>query len=88
LKILEINERHGYVKVRVEYDDDLWVLSMVIAPGASALTTRDVRLGQKKRRVPMKLAIRVKKLEFQPFTDRLRIHGIIIKGPDEYGLVV
>ena len=55
MKILEINERHGYVKVRVEYDDYLWVLSTVIAPGdiVSALTTRDVRLGQEKRRVPM-----------------------------------
>ena len=90
MKILEIDKHHGYVKVRVEYDDDLWILCMVIASGdiVSALTIRDVRLGQEKHRIPMRLAIKVEKLEFQPFTGRLRIHGVIIKGPDEYGLTV
>ncbi len=34
----------------------------------------------------MKLAIRVEYLEFQPFTERLRIRGVVVEGPEEYGV--
>ncbi|MEM3141717.1 MAG: mRNA surveillance protein Pelota, partial [Zestosphaera sp.] len=50
-------------------------------------TLRDVKVdGEGKRRLPMTLAIKVEKLYFQPFASRLRIHGIIVEGPEEYGL--
>jgi len=34
----------------------------------------------------MTVAIRVKNVYFQPFATRLRIHGVIVDAPDEYGL--
>jgi protein pelota len=83
-----LNERDGVLRVRVDSDDDLWLLSLLIAKGdvVKARTTRDVSIGNVKRRVPMMLAISVEKLEFQPFTNRLRVHGVVVEGPDRFGV--
>jgi protein pelota len=89
LKILREDLKRGVVEVRVECEDDLWVLKGVIARGdvVVARTLRDVKVdGEGKRRLPMTLAIRVSDVYFQPFSGRLRIHGQIVEGPDEYGL--
>ncbi len=83
-----LDERDGVLRVRVDSDDDLWLLSLLIARGdvVKARTTRDVSIGNVKRRVPMVLALSVEKLEFQPFTNRLRIHGVVVEGPDKFGV--
>lgn len=89
MKILREDLKHGVVELRVECEDDLWVLKGVIAKGdvVVAKTLRDVKIdGEGKRRLPMTLAIRVSDVYFQPFSGRLRIHGQIVEGPDEYGL--
>ncbi len=91
MKVLDIIEKGGVirVRVRVETADDLWVLKNVIKEGdvVAARTLRDVKIdGEGKRRLPMVLAIKVKNVYFQPFATRLRVHGVIIEGPDEYGL--
>ncbi|MEM2018980.1 MAG: mRNA surveillance protein Pelota, partial [Zestosphaera sp.] len=81
--------RKGWVKVRIEDVDDLWILKNIIKAGDVVVskTLRDVKVdGEGKRRLPMTLAIKVEKLYFQPFASRLRIHGIIVEGPEEYGL--
>ncbi|MEM0043708.1 MAG: hypothetical protein QXJ51_03685 [Sulfolobales archaeon] len=89
MKIEEVIYEKGYARVVIESEDDLWVLSMLIEEGdlVGMRTTRDVSIdGSSKRRIPMNLVIRVKGLEFQPFSGRLRIRGVIEEGPEEYGL--
>ncbi len=89
MKILRKDLKRGVVAVRVEDEDDLWVLKNVIKEGdiVVARTLRDVKMdGEGKRRLPMTLAIKVENVRFQPFSSRLRVHGVIIEGPEEYGL--
>lgn len=89
MKVLEKDLKKGIVKVRVEDEDDLWLLKTVVKEGDVVIshTMRDVKVdGEGKRRLPMKLAVQVKNTYFQPFSSRLRIHGIITEGPEEYGL--
>lgn len=90
MRILAKDLRKGYVEVMVETADDLWVLKNVIKPGdvVVARTLRDVKVEGSggKRRLPMVLAIKVKNVYFQPFSTRLRVHGVIVEAPDGYGL--
>jgi protein pelota len=89
MRIEVLDDKHGVLRVRIDSEDDLWILSLIISPGdvVKARTTRDVSFGDEKRRIPMILAINVKKLEFQPFTNKLRIHGIVVEGPDRFGVL-
>ncbi|MEM3980610.1 MAG: hypothetical protein QXF79_05085, partial [Ignisphaera sp.] len=84
-----LDDRHGVIKVKIDSEDDLWLLSLLLAPGDTikALTTRDVSFGSEKRRIPMVLSVRVEYTEFQPFTNKLRIHGIVLEGPDRFGVI-
>ena len=86
MKILFWDENTGTMKLRVESQDDLWVLYNIIKEGdvVYAKTTRELKVGKSSVRKPMTLGIKVKKLEFQPFTERLRIRGIIIEEPEKY----
>ena len=90
LKILEKELKKGYVKVIPENQDDLWILYNIIKPGdiVRAQTTREIKgdRGGSSRRVPMTLTIKVKTLEFQPFTERLRIRGVVVEGPEKFGV--
>jgi len=90
LRILSKNLKKGYIELIPENENDLWVLYNVIEPGDVVVghTTRDVRIGEsgKSKRIPLTLALRVTNLEFQPFTERLRIHGIVVEGPERYGI--
>jgi protein pelota len=89
LKIEELIEDKGYIKVIIENEDDLWIISLIIEENdlVRMKTLRDVSIeGSAKKRLPMTLTIRVKHMEFQPFSGRLRIRGVIEEGPEEYGL--
>ncbi|MCK4613689.1 MAG: mRNA surveillance protein pelota, partial [Thermoplasmata archaeon] len=86
---LNQDRRAGRIKLRVENTDDLWHLYNLIRPGDNvyALTQRREekatdKIREKraeKRRIY--LGIRVEKVEFHTFADRLRVHGIIL--PDQ-----
>lgn len=89
MKVIEFDERRMSMRVVPETTDDLWVLYTVINPGdyVIAKTLREVKgEGQEGKRLPMVLKLKVEKLEFQQFTDRLRISGVIIEGPEKFGL--
>ena len=89
MRIEDVDYEKGYVRLVVESEDDLWIPSMYIEEDdvVSMRTLRDVSIeGSAKKRIPMKLSLRVKKIEFQSFSGRLRIRGIIIEGPETYGL--
>ncbi|WP_440059974.1 mRNA surveillance protein pelota [Thermogladius sp. 4427co] len=91
MKLVELDKKKGIYKIIIEDEDDLWVLRNILKPGdlVEALTTREVKPGEggSSRRLPMALRIRVKEVEFQPFTDRLRIKGVVVEGPEDFGVV-
>ncbi|BCS91859.1 Protein pelota [Metallosphaera sp. J1] len=88
MKILEYDEKAGALKLHVENEDDLWLIHLVLNKGdiVVARTTRDVSMGNDSRRIPMVVELEVEFSEFQPFTSRLRIHGIVRDAPERYSI--
>ncbi len=93
MKILHQDTKRKRIKVRIDNLDDLWHLKNLIDEGdiVSAVTYRReenqrdtlrASRGEKKR---MRLDIEVEKVEFHDFTDRLRILGTIVEGPQDLG---
>lgn len=90
MKVEVIDGKLRRLRVRPEVDEDLWTLLSILRPGdlVKGKTTRDVAVGGRgrKERRPMVVKLRVKNVEFQPFTGRLRVYGVIVEGPEEYGV--
>ena len=88
MKILNENQKKGEVTVKVDSLNDLWTLYNVICKNdtASARTYRRVVLkeGTKGERKPMFLKLKVEKLSFHEFSNRLRIKGTILEGPEDF----
>jgi len=93
MKELFREHKTGKIKLLPENLDDLWHLHNLVSPGDMvwAVTYRReeskgdklrAERGEKKR---MFLGIEVEKVEFQDFSDRLRIHGTITEGPQDLG---
>ncbi|MCD6370506.1 MAG: mRNA surveillance protein pelota [Thermoplasmata archaeon] len=88
---IEEKER-GEITIKVDNVDDLWYLSNVISPGdlifgfvyRKDTQSSDMQRAKKVERKKIRVGIEVKKLEFQDFSDRLRILGIIVRGPEDY----
>ncbi len=84
--------RRGYGEVRLfpEVPDDLWHLEHLISPGdqvfattlRTADTPQDKLRPEKAEKRPVRIGIRVEKVSFHPYTNRLRIGGVIEHGPD------
>jgi len=92
LRITYKDLKHGVVKIVPESSDDVWLLATILQPGdlVRAKTLREVHFGDRgsgrSTRVPMTLTVQVEKVEFQPFTTRLRVRGIVVDGPEKYGV--
>jgi protein pelota len=94
LKVLHTDRQQGLVKLRVETLDDLWHLSELVATGdrATALTWRTAdleskgaeRAGKAEKRA-MTLTILVENVEWDAFSNRLRVLGPILEGPQDVG---
>ena len=88
MKILEENQKQGAITVKIENLNDLWTLYNIIFKGdkASARTQRRVILkeGSKGERKPMYLKIEVESVSFHEFSNRLRIKGKILEGPEDF----
>ncbi len=94
VKVLARDRETGSVKLRMDSLDDLWHLRELVEPGdvATALTWRTAELDQKDverkgkaEKRAMVLGVAVEGIEFQPFTNRLRLLGIIVEGPQDVG---
>lgn len=93
MRVLHRDPRTGEIKLRVENADDLWHLSNLVQPGdqVRASTYRreesktDKIRPEKAEKVRVTLTLRVEKTEFQAFTDRLRISGVIVDAPQDLG---
>ncbi len=92
MRIIEMDEKKNYVKLHIDSLDDLWTINNIIEKGdvVYGITfrreeTRDDSIRSKKtERIKLKLGIEVNKIEFQEFTDRIRINGKIVDGPEDY----
>lgn len=93
MKILNQDKREGRIKVRIDNLDDLWHLKNILEEKdvVSAITyrreetQRDKIRSERGEKKKMRLDIEVEKVEFHEFTDRLRILGVIIEGPQDHG---
>ncbi len=93
MRVLHRDPRTGELKLRVENADDLWHLSNLVQPGdeVRASTYRreesktDKIRPEKAEKVRVTLTVRVEKTEFQAFSDRLRISGVIVDAPQDLG---
>lgn len=90
VRILEEDYKQGWIKLQVETLDDLWVLYNILRESdiVYAKTTREVKVsnGSQGSRLPMVLGLRVKGVEFQQFSSKLRVRGVVVEGPEEYGI--
>lgn len=88
MKIIKIDQKHGEVTVKAESLNDLWSLYNIINKHdqVSSLTQRRVVLkeGSSGERKLMKLKLQVESVSFHEFSNRLRIKGKILEGPDDY----
>ncbi|MFX1417403.1 MAG: mRNA surveillance protein pelota [Promethearchaeota archaeon] len=88
MKILNIDNKHGEITVKTENLNDLWSLYNIINKDdiVSSLTQRRVVLkeGTKGERKLMKLKLKVEDVSFHEFSNRLRIKGKILEGPEDY----
>lgn len=87
MKFLEYDEKQGEITLLVENLNDLWSLFNVISEGdhVAARTHRRIVLkeGSKGERKPMRLKLIVEEVSFHEFSNRLRIKGKILEGPDD-----
>ena len=92
MRIVKENEKEGIVEVVPETLDDLWHLSHIIEVGdnASSRTTRRIQdtTGDKTRgdrgvKKTFYLGLDIKNISFHLFTGKLRLTGVITKGPED-----
>ena len=91
MKIIENPQDPDSVFIRVDSSDDLWYLKNIISDGdyVKATTYRrvekkdDMSRQKETERIPVNVGIRVEKIEFQDFTDNLRMLGVVVNGPED-----
>ena len=88
MKILDVNQKHQEILVQTENLNDLWTLYNVISKDdeISALTQRRIVLkeGSKGERKLMRLKLKVEDVSFHEFSNRLRVKGKILEGPEDF----
>jgi len=94
LKVLAREPEEGRARLRVDTLDDLWHLHELAQPGdvATALTWRTAELdakgaeraGKAEKRA-MTLSVKVERVEWDAFSNRLRLLGPIVEGPQDVG---
>jgi len=94
VKVIFKDPKSGEIKLVPENLDDIWHLYNIIEEGdlVRAVTFRtseddkaDKLRAKKTEKKRMKLGLRVEKLAFHEFSNRLRIQGVIIEGPQDLG---
>jgi protein pelota len=86
----EMKKGYGEARLFPEVADDLWHLEHLISKGdlvfATTLRTADIPQDklrpEKAEKRPVRIGIRVEKVFFHSYTNRLRIGGVIEYGPD------
>lgn len=90
MRIIYKDLEKNRIKLLTENLNDLWHLNQIISPGdiLTSMTWRRPRSEtdkvrpERKEKKRVKIALKVKKVEFQKFSSELRVLGVIEKGPD------
>jgi protein pelota len=93
MKVLHQDRKAGEIKFQIETLDDLWhlyniinkediVISLTYRRDESKTDKIRAERAEKKRMV---LGIQVEKVEFHESESRLRVHGVIVEGPQDLG---
>jgi len=93
MRVLHRDLEAGEIRLKVQTADDSWHLVNLVEPGdlVRAYTYRreetisDKIRPERMEKVRMKVGIRVDKVEYQDFSDRLRISGVIEEAPQDLG---
>ncbi|MCX6663315.1 MAG: mRNA surveillance protein pelota [Euryarchaeota archaeon] len=94
MKVIFKDPKSGEIKLVPENLDDIWHLYNIIQEGdlVRAVTFRtsedekaDKIRAKKAEKKKMKLGIRVEKVTFHEFSNRLRVQGVIEEGPQDLG---
>jgi protein pelota len=90
MKILKPQFQKGFVRIKVDINDDIWYLENVIEPGdiVEARTLRSIFLERDGKKIkvgkkPMFLKVEVEKMDFQTHVNCLRLTGKIVEGPED-----
>jgi len=90
MKILKSDFKKGFVIIKIDVNDDLWYLENILEIGdlVKSRTLRSLFIEREGKRIkagrkPMVLKIEVEKIEFQKYSNKLRLTGKIKEGPDE-----
>ncbi len=86
----ELERGFGEIRLFPETLDDIWHLRHLVAPGdlvfattfRSVETPADRLRPEKAEKRPVRLGVRVEKVEFHKYADRLRLTGVIEHGPE------
>jgi len=93
MRIAFHDRKEGIIKLVPDSVDDLWHLSQIFE-SEDLVTARTLRKTSVKRgneidtgdKKPVTLTIKVEKIDFHPYTYKLRITGKIVSGPDDIQL--
>ncbi|AAT42774.1 pelota family protein [Picrophilus oshimae] len=85
---INIDEKLETTEILIETQDDLWYIKNILNPGdiIEGIAYRrlekrnDLERSKSTERIPIKVKIKIENLDFQPFTDKIKILGIIIDG--------
>ncbi|MEM2142680.1 MAG: mRNA surveillance protein pelota [Candidatus Thorarchaeota archaeon] len=91
MKVLDRALREGRITLQIETLDDLWHFYNIVEKGDKIVsrTLRRVRVGdedsrkQESVRRPMTLALDVEDISFNSFSNRVRVKGRILEGPED-----
>lgn len=91
MKKITSNLRKGLFKLEVENLDDLWLLNQIIELNdlVKSKTFRKIKLSKEDERStkitkrPVVLELSIERIEFQPYSDVLKLAGKITQAPDD-----
>jgi len=93
VRVLHQDRKEGEIRLKIQNPDDLWHLHNLVESGdlVRAFTYRreesvtDKLRPERGEKIHVKLGIRVDQVEYQDFSDRLRVSGVIVEGPQDLG---
>uniref|UniRef100_A0A7C4B9M7 Protein pelota homolog n=1 Tax=Thermofilum pendens TaxID=2269 RepID=A0A7C4B9M7_THEPE len=88
MRVLEIDERRGELKILLEVPEDFYFLALLLERNdvVYAWTTRQLRVdteGRRGDRVRVYLGLQVEKISYSKFLRRIRVTGKIVDAPED-----
>uniref|UniRef100_A0A7J3X9K5 Protein pelota homolog n=1 Tax=Thermofilum pendens TaxID=2269 RepID=A0A7J3X9K5_THEPE len=90
LRVLEVDEKRGGLKILLEVPEDFYFLALLLERNdvVYAWTTRQLRIdseGRRGDRVRVYIGLQVEKISYSKFLHKIRITGRIVDAPEDVG---